>query len=100
MFAAEKETDNSLSDDKIVSPDDAIGHEELRTVDDQSGKVAEEEHDDNTDKDTGKIHLIVSRTVTVGSHVSIPVHDKLLMKRSVGVHCLLYPFKYPCVEVY
>ena len=49
----------------IVLPADTVGHEELSTVDDQSGEVTEKKHDDNTDKDTSKIHLIVGRTVPV-----------------------------------
>ena len=60
MFATENNTEVAINDDEIVLPDDAIGHEELCTVDDQSGEVTEEEHKDNANKDTGKIHLIVS----------------------------------------
>ena len=46
-------------------PADTVGHDELRTVNNQSGEVTEEKHDDNTDEYTGKIHLIVGRTVPV-----------------------------------
>ena len=84
MFAAEKETDNSLSDDKIVSPDDAIGHEELCTVDDQSGEVTEEEHDDNADKNTSKIHFGLSRTVAVRSHMSVPEYSKCTLEDHIS----------------
>ena len=61
MFAAENETDHDdHSDDELVLLGDAIGHEELCTIYDQSGEVTEEEYKDNANKDTGKIHLIVS----------------------------------------
>ena len=54
-----------IDDVEIESPGDTAGHEELSTVDDQSGEVTEKKHNDNTDKDTSKIHLIVGRTVPV-----------------------------------
>ena len=54
-----------LDDVEIVLPTDAVGHEEFSTVDDQSGEVTEEKHDDNTDEYTSKIHFIVGRTVPV-----------------------------------
>ena len=38
---------------------DAGAHEELRQVDDEAGQVAQEEDDDDTDEDTGQVHLIV-----------------------------------------
>jgi hypothetical protein len=50
---------------EIVLPTDTVGHEELSTVDNQSGEVTEKKHDDNTDEDTSKIHLVVGRTVPV-----------------------------------
>ena len=76
-----REVDHALNNHKIVLPDDTTGHEELCTVDDQSGEVTEEKHDDNANKDTGKIHLIVSRTVTVGSHMGVPLHDEFHIRR-------------------
>ena len=56
---------NVLDDFKTVLPTDTVGHEEFSTVDDQSGEVTEEKHDDNTDEYTSKIHFIVCRTVPV-----------------------------------
>ena len=49
-----------------------VGHEELSTVDDEPGEVTEKKHKDNTDKDAGQVHLIVTGGVTVGPHMGIP----------------------------
>ena len=40
--------------------EDALGHEELCTVDDQSWEMTEKKDDDNTDKNARKIHFIIS----------------------------------------
>ena len=45
--------------------EDAVGHQELRTVNEKSWEVTDEEHDDNADEDTSKVHLIAGGTVTV-----------------------------------
>ena len=49
--------------EEVGTADDALGHEELCTVDDEPGDVTEEKHNDNADKDAGKIHLIVGTAV-------------------------------------
>ena len=52
--------------------DDALGHEELCTVDDEPGEVTTEEHNDNADKNASKVHLVVSAgVVAVGSDMGI-----------------------------
>jgi hypothetical protein len=50
---------------EIVLTADTVSHEELTTVDDQSGEMTEKKHDDYTDEDTNKIHLVVGRTIPV-----------------------------------
>ena len=50
---------------EIVLPADTVGHEELSTVDDQSGEVTEKKHNDDADENACKIHLIVGRTIPV-----------------------------------
>ena len=70
-----------MNNDKIVIPYDAIGHEELCTVDDQSREVTEEEHDDNADENTSKIHFGLSTTVAVGSHMCIPLGEDFHTRR-------------------
>ena len=57
--------ENIDNNDEKVLPSGIVCHEELGTVDDQSWEVTEKKHDDNTDEDTSKIHLIVGRTVPV-----------------------------------
>ena len=46
--------------EEVGTADDALGHEELCTVDDEPGDVTEEKHNDYTDKDAGKNHLVLS----------------------------------------
>ena len=58
---------------EVLTADDAVGHQELCTVDDEPGGVTEEKHDDNADKDASKVHLIVgTAVVAVGSYMGIP----------------------------
>ena len=57
---------------EVGAADDALGHQELCAVDDESGEVTEEEHDNNANKNAGKIHLIVGTTVVaVGANMGI-----------------------------
>ena len=68
------------NDYEYVKPDDAVGHEELCTVDDESGEVTEEKDYYNTDKDAGKIHLVVgTAAVAVGSNMGVPTEWKLIL---------------------
>ena len=53
------------------SPEGSVD-DELRHVDDESGEVAEEEHDDDADEDRGQVHLVVGGAVPVGPHVGVP----------------------------
>ena len=43
--------------------DDALGHQELHTVDDEPGEVTKEKHDDEANKNASKVHLVVSACV-------------------------------------
>ena len=59
---------------KVGAADDALGHQELCAVDDEPGEVTEEEHDDNANKNAGKIHLIVgAAVVAVWANMGISV---------------------------
>ena len=59
--------------EEVGTADDALGHEELCTVDNEPGDVTEEKHNDNADKDAGKIYLIVgTAVVTVRAVIRIP----------------------------
>jgi hypothetical protein len=56
----------------VGAADDAVGHEELCTVDDKPGKVTKEKNDDNADKNSRKVHLVVSAgVVAVGPNMGI-----------------------------
>jgi hypothetical protein len=58
--------------EEVGTADDALGHQELCTVDDEPGEVTKEKHDDNTDKNASKVHLVVSTgVVAVGSNMGI-----------------------------
>ena len=66
------ETEEPCRGDEVGAADDALGHEELCTVDDEPGEVTTEKHDDNADKNASKVHLVVSAgVVAVGSNMSI-----------------------------
>jgi len=56
---------------EVFTADDALSHEELCTVDDQSGEMTDKEHYNNTDEDASKIHLVMSRTVPVRPHMGV-----------------------------
>ena len=47
-----------------------LHHEELNTVEDDTGSVAEEKDDHDANEDGGEIHLVT--LVLVGLHVSVP----------------------------
>ena len=49
--------------------------------------MTEKKHKNNTDKDAGKIHLIVTGGVTVGPHMGIPESDERTGKM-IGWTCL------------
>ena len=77
---------------KVLTTDDAVGHQELCTVDDEPGEVTEEKHDDNADKDAGKIHLIVgTAVVAMGSDMGIPATH--LLSCSI---CSIFFYWSPC----
>jgi len=59
------ETQEPGRGDEVGTHEDAVGHQKLRTVDEKSWEVTDEEDDDNTDEDTSKVHLIAGGTVTV-----------------------------------
>ena len=67
--------DQDVGDDEQDLHEYTVGHEELRTVDDEPGEVTDKEHKDNTHKDASKINLIVSGGVTVGPNMGIPESD-------------------------
>ena len=54
-----RQTNNPAGRLEVRALVDAGTHEELCQVDDQAGEVAQEEDDDDTDEDTGQVHLIV-----------------------------------------
>ena len=61
------EAEEQCRGDEVGAADDAVGHEELCTVDDEPGEVTK-----NKDKNASKVHLIVSAgVVAVGSNMSI-----------------------------
>jgi hypothetical protein len=78
--------DDGVSDDEHDLHEDTVGHEELCTVDDEPGEVTEKEHKDNADKDSSKIHLIVSGAVTVGPNMGIPESER--KDENIGWTCL------------
>jgi hypothetical protein len=58
---------------EVLTVDDAVGHQELCTVDDEPGQVTDEKHNDNADQDASKVHLVVgTAVVAVGSDMGIP----------------------------
>ena len=69
--------------------DDALGHEELCTVDDEPGEVTTEKHDHNADKNASKVHLVVSAgVVLVGSNMGISVWNTMFhCKGKFWVEC-------------
>ena len=54
-----RQTNNPAGRLEVRALVDAGTHEELCQVDDEAGEVAQEEDDDDTDEDTGQVHLIV-----------------------------------------
>ena len=66
------EAEEPCRGDEVGAADDAVGHEELCTVDDEPGEVTTKKHNDNADKNASKVHLVVSAgVVAVGSNMSI-----------------------------
>ena len=45
--------------------EDAIGHEELCTVNKKPGEVTDEKHNDDADEDASKVHLVTGGSVAV-----------------------------------
>ena len=80
---SEVRTPGNTDDDDLCSDqvrdllEDAVGHEELCTVDEEPWQVADKEHNDNTDKNTSKIHLMTGGIVTVGPDMGKPGEDYL-----------------------
>ena len=62
----------SLTALEKVSPDDAVGHEKLCTVNDEPWEVTEKENDDNADENASKIDLMISRAIPVRPHMRVP----------------------------
>ena len=62
-----RQTNNPAGRFEVRALVDAGTHEELCQVDDKAGEVAQEEDDDDTDEDTGEVHLIVGGRVSVVS---------------------------------
>ena len=74
--AAEHNIDENIDiNDETVLPSGIVCHEELSTVDDQSWEVTEKKHDDNSDEDSSKIHLVMSRIVVVRPHMGVPAQN-------------------------
>ena len=44
---------------EVWTSDDALGHQKLCTVQDDSWNMTKEEHDDNANKNSGQVHLVV-----------------------------------------
>ena len=66
------EAEEPCRGEEVGAADDALGHEELCTVDDEPGEVTKEKHDDNANKNASKVHLVVSTgVVAVGSNMGI-----------------------------
>ena len=66
--------------------DDALGHEELCTVDDEPGEVTKEKHNDNADKVSNKVHLIVCTGVVAGGyleHTQLGLVQNVTLQRKV-----------------